>query len=332
MAIRSITRRGAVGLLGGAVAAPHIARAQTISWTAYSYAAVATVPPTKALAKICEDLERQSNGRFVMKMHIGGSLPIQATNISQAVADGVVQFADDGFFQGNIPIGGVLRLPMLIKTREEFEVAAKVMYPYLEKAYARKGILILGYYIYPVQVAWSSKRLTNLAELKGRKMRVTSPELAEFVRRFGATPVTIGPAEVPSALDRGIVDGVYTAAAGGGRIWKDLLKYVYDVGVSFFDAMFVVNKEAFEKLPADIQAMMRKAVAEAAPWVTDEQFKDEGIIREQLSKEGIIFTPALPEDVKAGMDKLKDYWDSWAKSRGADAVEALGKVRASLGR
>jgi TRAP-type C4-dicarboxylate transport system substrate-binding protein len=290
------------------------------------------VPPTRALAKMCEDLEKQSNGRFVMKMHIGGALPIQAVNISQAVADGVVQFADDGFFQGNIPIGGVMRLPMLINTREEFETASKVIYPYLEKAYAKKGMLILGYYIYPAQVAWSSKKLTSLAELKGRKMRVTSPEQAEFVRRFGATPVTIGPAEVPSALDRGIVDGVYTAAAGGGRIWKDLLKYVYDVGTNFFDAVFVVNKEAFEKLPADIQAMLRKAAADAAPWITEEQFKDESVIREQLKKEGMTFTPALPEDMKAGVEKLKDFWDSWAKSRGADAVEALGKVRASLGR
>jgi TRAP-type C4-dicarboxylate transport system substrate-binding protein len=273
---------------------------------AYSYVPVATNPPAK--------------------------LPIQATNISQAVADEVVQFGDDGFFQGNIPIGGVMRLPMLINSREEFEKASKIIYPYLEKAYARKGMLILGYYIYPLQVAWSSKKLTSLAELKGRKMRVTSPEQAEFVRRFGATPVTIGPAEVPSALDRGIVDGVYTAAAGGGRIWKDLLKYVYDAGPNFFDALFVVNRAAFEKLPADMQALMRKLSAEAASWITEEQFKDEGMVRDQLKAAGMIITPALPEDMKAGVEKLKDFWGEWAKTRGPDTVEALGKVREALGR
>jgi TRAP-type C4-dicarboxylate transport system substrate-binding protein len=332
MTSRSITRRTAVGLLGGAVAAPHVARAQTISWQAYTYGPVSNVPPTRAIARICEELEKQSGGRMQMRLHLGGSLPIQAGNISQAVADDVVQFGDDGFFQGNIPIGGVLRLPMLINTREEFETAARIMHPYLEKAYARKGMLVLGAYIFPLQVAWSSKKLTSLAEMKGRKMRVTSPEQAEFVRRSGATPVTIGPSEVPSALDRGIVDGVFTAAAGGGRIWKDLLKYVYDIGPNLFDAVFIVNKAAFEKLPPDIQALMRKLAAEATPVITDEHFKDEETIRAQLKAAGMIITPASADDIKDGVEKLRDYWQQWAKQRGPDAVEALAKVQAALGR
>jgi TRAP-type C4-dicarboxylate transport system substrate-binding protein len=163
-------------------------------------------------------------------------------------------------------------------------------------------------------------------------MRVTSPEQAEFVRRFGATPVTSGRAVGPSAVDRGIVAGVSPAAAGGGRIWKDLVKYVYDVGLNYFDAVFVVNKSSFEKLPADTQALMRKLAAEAATWITDEQFKDEGLVREQLKAAGMIITPALPEDLKAGVDKLRDFWSEWAKTRGPEAVEALDKVRASLGR
>jgi hypothetical protein len=29
---------------------------------------------------------------------------------------------------------------------------------------------------------------------------------------------------------------------------------------------------------------------------------------------------------------MKPYWDEWAKPRGPDVVEALGKVRAALGR
>ena len=31
-------------------------------------------------------------------------------------------------------------------------------------------------------------------------------------------------------------------------------------------------------------------------------------------------------------DTMKPYWDEWAKSRGPMVVEALGKVRAALGR
>jgi hypothetical protein len=43
-------------------------------------------------------------------------------------------------------------------------------------------------------------------------------------------------------------------------------------------------------------------------------------------------TEAGAADVAAAEKKLASYWDEWAKQRGAAAVEALGKVRAALGR
>ena len=70
------------------------------------------------------------------------------------------------------------------------------------------------------------------------------------MKRFGANGLTVGAAEVPSALERGVVDGVLTANAGGGKVWKDLLKYCYEIGINFFEANLAVNKEAYAKLPA----------------------------------------------------------------------------------
>jgi TRAP-type C4-dicarboxylate transport system substrate-binding protein len=332
MSVRTVRRRTAAAMLGAASLLPSaIVRAQQ-TWTAYTYAPAATIPPARAMAKLCEDLEKATNGQLVMKHHLAGALPINATNITQAVADDVVQYGDDGFFQGNVPIGGVMRLPMLVNTKEEFEKASKVFFPFLEAAYAKKGLIILGYYFFPLQVAWSRKKLASIEDLKGTKMRVTSPEQGEFVRRFGGVPVTLGGAEVPSALDRGVVEGVFTAASGGGRVWKDLLKYSYDIGPNYFDAVLVVNKGRFDKLPADVQAKMRTLSAEAATWNTATLFKEEGEVREQLKAGGMVMNAVNPADVKAGIEKLTPYWDEWAKPRGADAVKALAAVRAALGR
>ena len=44
------------------------------------------------------------------------------------------QMGDDGYFLGNVPIGGVLRLPMLLRTLADYDKAAAIMKPYLEKA------------------------------------------------------------------------------------------------------------------------------------------------------------------------------------------------------
>ena len=56
------------------------------------------------------------------------------------------------------------------------------------------------------------------------KLRVAQPEQGEMVRRFGGTSVTISAPEVPAALDRGVVDGIFTAGVGA-VLWKDLLKF-----------------------------------------------------------------------------------------------------------
>ena len=300
------------------------------TWSAYSYNPAATVAPVKGVLRLASSVEKDTGGSFKMRTHMGGSLPINAQNITQAVADNVVQFGDDGFFQGNIPIGGIMRLPMLITTNEEMDRASKVIYPYLEAAYAKKGVVLLGHYHFPIQTAWSRKPLNSLDDLRNLKMRVTSPEQGEFVRRFGGLPVTVSSSEVPSALDRGVVDGVFTAASGGGKLWKDLLKTQYGIGANYFDAVLIANKEAFDKLPPDTQKKLRDGAAETAAWINAEAQRDEGEVSTKLVADGIVMTPAKPGDVEEGRKRLAPYWDEWAKAKGSEAVAVLAKIRAAI--
>jgi TRAP-type C4-dicarboxylate transport system substrate-binding protein len=280
-----------------------------------------------------ERIEKETNGELKIKFHLAGSLPIIVTNITQAVSDGVVQFADDGFFQGNIPIGGLLRLPMLIQTRAELDKALAIARPYLEAAFAKKGVIVLGEFTYPPQVAFSRRKLTSLADFKGQKLRVTSPEQGEFVRRFGSTSVTLGAAEVPAALDRGVIEGVFTAASGAGYTWRDLIKYNYKIGLNFFDAYIIVNKDAFEKLSAENQAKVRAIVTDMVPgWTSKMQAEDDNLTGKMVAENGMTLTIPKPEEVAEATKEITSFWDVWAKAHGADAVEALGKIRTALGR
>lgn len=77
-----------------------------------------------------------------------------------------------------------------------------------------------------MQVIWGRRPITSLDDIKGVKLRVASPEQGEFVRRFGGVSITMGAPEVPSALDRGVVDGILTGGVGA-VLWKDLLKSGY---------------------------------------------------------------------------------------------------------
>ena len=152
-----------------------------------------------------------------------------------------------------------MRLPMLIRTSEEYQKAAAIMTPYLEKAFAKRRARARTISV-PVSDRFLEQEADCAYRYQGTEIGVTSPEQGEFIKRLGGIPVTLGAPEVPSALDRGVVDGVPTANTGGGNVWKDLLKFNYRVGVNYFNSVIIVNKERFEKLTPDVQAKVRKIV------------------------------------------------------------------------
>jgi TRAP-type C4-dicarboxylate transport system substrate-binding protein len=310
---------------------PTAARAAE-NWDLYIYNPVATVAAVKGMNVIIEQIEKETNGELKIRLHLGGSLPINTTNITPAVSDDVVQMGDDGYFTGNVPIAGILRLPMLIRTRDEYAKAAAVVDPYLEAAFGKKGLVVLGQYLYPFQVAYSRNKLTSLSDFKGQKIRVTSPEQGEFIKRLGAVPVTLGAPEVPSALDRGVVDGVLTANTGGGNTWKDLLKYSYRLGVNYFNSVVIANKDRFAKLPPDVQAKVKKIVKDNMPLITSAMENDEDTLTKKFAEGGMIVTIPTQADQDQAAKIVASFWDEWAKSKGPDAANAVKQARAALGR
>jgi TRAP-type C4-dicarboxylate transport system substrate-binding protein len=301
-------------------------------WDLYVYNAVGTVAAVKGLDTTIAQIEKETGGELSIRLHLGGSLPINTTTITQAVSDDVVQMGDDGYFLGNVPIGGVLRLPMLLRTLSDYDKAAAIMTPYLTRAFEKKGLVVLGQYLYPFQVAYSSKKLTSLADFKGQKIRVTSPEQGEFIKRLGGIPQTIGAPQVPSALDRGVVDGVLTANTGGGNIWKDLLKYNYRIGINYFNSVIIANKERFEKLTPETQDKVRKIITANLPLITKAMQDEEEDLTKKFADGGMTITRENPEEIDAAVKVMAPYWEEWAKTQGPDAVAALKQVRAAIGR
>ena len=164
-----ITRRRTLAVLAaGAVSAPAVLRAQApTTWIVYTYVPAATLAPARVFQEIVERVAKETNGQLLLKYHLGGALTIKGTDITTAVGDNVIQIGDDGMQQGNVPITGVLRLPMLVTNRQEFDKALAVMKPYVDKAYDKRGSTVLATYYFPLQFAWSSKKLTSLDDFKG---------------------------------------------------------------------------------------------------------------------------------------------------------------------
>jgi TRAP-type transport system periplasmic protein len=300
-------------------------------WNFYMHQSAPNFATSRGAKLFTEEIEKATNGELKVRLHLAGTLQINPSNITQAVGENIVQIADDLFNSGNIQVAGIPRLPMLIQSYEDFAKADAVLKPYIEKAFAQKGSTVLASYTYPMQFIWGKKKLESLDDIKGMKLRVAQPEQGEFVRRFGGVSITMSAPEVPSALDRGVVDGIFTAGVGA-VLWKDLLKYGYVLIVNVNNSYFIANTDAYKKLNADLQGKLRKVAGDSARWDQDTMKAEEADSVQVLRAAGYTFTTAKPDEVARAVDTVKPYWDDWAKSRGPDVVEALGKVRAALGR
>jgi len=323
-------RLGAACLLAGAAISAGPAQAAT-HWKAYTYNAVATVTSVKGLNALMEDIEKETQGQLKIRLNLGGTLPISATNITQAVGDNIVQMGDDSFFLGNIPIGGVVRLPMFLPKRDQFEKAWDIESDTLRADFAKRNIVLLGRYIFPENVFWSKKKLTSLADVAGQKIRVVSPEQAEFIKVLGGIPVTLGTSEVAAALDRGVIDGALTASSGYGYVWRDLLKYSYRLNVSFVDSLLIVSKDAWDKLTPDVRDKVQTLVNEHTAKMTAAMAAEDDVLTKKLIAEGIIVTEPTAAELAEAESKIAPYWKEWGEKR-PNAAPVLEKIRIAVGR
>jgi TRAP-type C4-dicarboxylate transport system substrate-binding protein len=307
-------------------------QARAEQWQAYTYWGSPTVVAAVGFKKLTEDIQTLSDGALTIKFNLGGSLSIAASNINSAVSDDIVQIADDAYYQGAIPSGGLLQLPFLIRDIAEVNKVVGILRPTIERDYAKRGVTVLGYYAYPPQVFWSRGAVTSLAQISGKKYRVSSPEQGDFIKAFGGLPVTLGSADVPAALERGVVDGVLTASAGGVLAWKELLKSSYHIGVNFPVAWIIANTDRFKALSPDLQAKIHETVQQDLDKLTVDLQSDDASITQRLSGEGVTITPASEADEAAAREKMTSAWESWAKARGPESVDLLKQVRAALGR
>lgn len=302
------------------------------NWQAYTFWGTPTVVASKGFRKFVDNIEQASAGELKIKFNLGGTLGINANNINSAVNDDIVQIADDAFYQGSVPIATVAILPMLVRNSDEMRKVMDIVWPLAQRDYAKKGVTALGYYVYPPQVFWFRGNVASLADIKGRKVRISSAEQGAMVRSFGGTPVQLTSTEVPSALERGVVDGILTASSGGVLAWKDMLKSSYNMGINMHPSYIVANTARLQKLPPALQAKIRDlARGDLAEMTTDLQ-REDGDLRKRFASEGMAMSEPKPDELALAEKLSRDVWAQWAKSQSAEAVQALEQIRKALGR
>lgn len=301
-------------------------------WTAYTYSSVSTTSAVKGMNRIAERVAAETEGDLTIDLHLGKTLQIASADITQAVGDGIIDMAADFFFSGSVPLARVLNLPMLIENDEEWAAAYAAMEPTLVEAFADQGVVLLGSYRYPEQTIFTTFEINSLADLEGHKIRVTSPEQGKFIEEFGGAPITLSGSEVPTSLERGVIEGVLTASAGGAKNWHEFLPFNYRFAVNYGNSMIIANADSFDALSEDTQAVLRAIVAEEGPKTTEAFLEDEDVQKKAQSEAGMTLVSMADGDAAAANAKLAPFWEAWAKENGPEYEAALATVREAIGK
>lgn len=109
----------------------------------------------------------------------------------------------------------------------------------------------------------SKKRLDSMKDIKGLKARCMG-DGGEILKRLGAATVIIPGGEVYEAMQRGTIDAFEysTLASNWNMHFNEVADYVYlsPSRAPSDPQVFFVNKDAWNKLPADLKAIVQNVI------------------------------------------------------------------------
>ncbi len=260
--------------------------------------------------RIAELIGKLSNGRLTVKVY-GGNELVPPFEVFDAVERGTAEMghAASYYWKGKVPAA-------LIFAGLPFGMTAQELNGWLyygggielwQEAYAPFGIIPFPVGNSGVQMGgWFNQEINSVADLQGLVMRIAGLG-GEVLKRAGGTPQLTPGSEIFTALQTGTIDatewiGPFNDLAFG--LHKAARYYYYPGWHEPGSALEgLVNREAFEALPSDLQQVVETACKAGALDMLSEFTAQNGKSLAQIRKSGVEVRP-LPDDVLRELKRL----------------------------
>jgi TRAP-type C4-dicarboxylate transport system substrate-binding protein len=303
------------------------ALAADVEWKFYTYFA-ANDKPTELHKAFADDVLKASKQRFHIRVFASGELPYKAADVLRAVATDQVQMGDValGFVAGDVPELNAFAMPFSCTSMEKFyDKAAPAVAADVDGVLTRKfKTRSIMQWVMPPQQLWLVKPITGIDGLKNLKVRSWNREQADMMKLLGGSGVTITPAEVIPALQRGVVDGAFTAAVPA-LDWKfnEVTKMGYMINLTLAHQVFAVNEQELNKLPADLRQLLLDKAREWAPKYRQELIEADKSARKTLAEKGVTLLDPTPGDMEKFRSVTRPMWKEWTDKNGPVAEKML---------
>lgn len=263
----------------------------------------------KFLEMVKENVATKYPGQLEIK-YLGGPEVISNREQVEAVRNGLVDmvFTTDGYYVSVVPESNALSLTR-IRPWEERERGVNDL---MNKIHQKE---VNAYYLGRIGselpfIIYLTKPIKSVDDLKGMKIRC-SPTHINFLKKVGAQPLVIPPPDVYTALERGLADGyIWVAGLIEDWGWNEVTKYVVDQPFYIAANVILINKDAWDKIPAHLQKLLIDTEVQAEHYAVE---RGEAKVKkgfESYKKQGIRFIQLPPADAKKFNDMAYSaLWD-----------------------
>ncbi|MDR3175397.1 MAG: TRAP transporter substrate-binding protein [Desulfovibrio sp.] len=269
-------------------------------------------PETLGMHKFGEILTKLSAGKYEVKVFPNSQLGKENAYIA-STRRGTIQMCATGTQTSALfPAMAMLETPMLFSSLDHARRAMNgKTFELINKGFPEKsGLRTLNAFPLGFRHFYSKKALKSMDDLKGLKMRVPNiPLYVNFAKECGISGQPMPFAEVPAALDQGVIDG------GDSPLADIMALKMYEItpNITLSGHILVIhslyiNEEFYSKLPDQDRAWFDQAARESADYVWDLMADLEKEAVKAITSGGGKITEPSPEFRAAMLEAGKRSW------------------------
>ena len=318
MSLRSpTTLAAALALAGGLAAAGPASAQQSVQWELSVWG-----PPrayTKSVETLASEVERKSDGKFKIRIHYGEAISPAKENLD-GVKIGAFEAAAmcASYHPGKNPALTGLDLPFL--PLKDMDAVYRTQDAYLHhpvvvaemKRWNAVPFMATPLPQYEFMGVGNPPR--TLEDWKGMRVRALGG-LGDAMREIGAVPTTVPAPEVYTALERGTINAAsagFTYMHAAYRLHEISKWYTDGLAPGTIGCIVAVNRDAYERLPAEYRTMLDEARPVAYEKMRDAYLEADAKnvpLFQQMGMERITYTP----EQRAQFEEraAKPVWDKW---------------------
>ena len=266
-----------------------------------------------------DEVAKRTEGRVKIKLYGGGVMGNEKA-VLRKIRIGQLQGGafTSGAMAAVYPDLNLYSLPLLFDSLEEVDFIRAKMDKTLIAGLEKQGFVCFGFAEGGMAVMFAQRPISNLDELKGKKVWVPEGDLPSYaaMEANGLTPVTLPLTDVLTGLQTGLIDVIGSSPLAAIAFqWHTQLKYFSPTPLSYIYAMLVVDARAMKKISASDRQVLHEVLGGIYAKLDKDNRGEDAKAEEALLKQGLIRGEPLQQ-----LAQMRATTDAALAQRAADGL------------